>query len=231
MPAAFITATGTEIGKTYVTAGLAALLHRRGRKVGVLKPVVSGFDRQAWAGSDPALLLEAIGGTQSLAAIESIAPWRFVPPLSPDMAARQAGGAIDFSALAAFCRKAIEEAQDALLIEGIGGLMVPLTGEKTVLDLIAALAIRPVLVTGTYVGSLSHTLTALEVLQKRGMATPAIVLNETPDSAASPQATAASLRGFFKEGTIVILKRADPSANEAALAELANLLFPDAAAR
>lgn len=229
MPAVFVTATGTEIGKTYVTVGLARCLRQRGRKVAVLKPVVSGFDPQAAAASDPAVLLEAVGETPSLAAINSISPWRFTAPLSPDMAARRAGVAIDFAALVAFCREAAAHAEDVLLIEGIGGLMVPLDASSTVLDLIEALRIAPILVAGTYVGSLSHTLTALETMQRRGIGIGALVLNETPGSAASPDETAASLQNFCKATSILILKRGaaqvDANANAASFGKLTDLVL------
>ena len=83
MPAVFVTATGTDIGKTFVTVGLARALRERGRKVAVIKPVMTGFDRKAWAENDPALLLEAAGEIPNLARIEAIVPWRFGAPLSP----------------------------------------------------------------------------------------------------------------------------------------------------
>lgn len=77
MAALFITGTGTDIGKTYVTAGLIRALRASGRAVEVLKPVVSGFDPQAPDGSDPAVLLEALGMTWSAEALEHISPWQF----------------------------------------------------------------------------------------------------------------------------------------------------------
>jgi dethiobiotin synthetase len=221
MPAAFITAIGTDIGKTYVTAGLARCLIQRGRKVAVLKPVVSGFAANGWQASDPSVLLAAIGVTPSLAAVEAIAPWRWAPPVSPDMAARRSGTTLDFAALSAFCRDAIAKAEDMLLIEGIGGLMVPLTAQATVLDLIAALQLAPILVAGTYVGSLSHTLTALEVLQRRGLGVAAIVLNESPGSAAAPEETAASLKNFVKATPLISLRH-DATRTDAAKADVAN---------
>lgn len=224
MPAAFITATGTDIGKTFVTAGLARNLRAKGHQVAVRKPIVTGFDPEAWAGSDPALLLEAIGETPSLAAIEAIAPCRFVPPLSPDMAARRGAAMIDFAGIVAFCRSSLPEADDVLLIEGIGGLMVPLTQRESVIDLIAALDLPLILVTGTYVGSLSHTLTALEVVQRRGLSIAALVVNESAGSAASPEETAGSLNNFYKAATIFMLRRDAPVPNEASFAELANLV-------
>lgn len=235
MPAVFVTATGTEIGKTFVTAGLAAHLRRQGRKVAVIKPVVSGFDPKAAATSDPALLLEAVGQElgQELgqepclaAGIAAIAPWRFVAPLSPDMAARREGGAIDFVALVGFCRRAAETAEDVLLIEGIGGLMVPLTAAATVLDLVEALRIAPILVAGTYVGSLSHTLSALEVLKRRFMNLGALVLNETLGSAASPEETSESLRNFCGGTPVLTLRRGVAFENAENFARLADLLLP-----
>jgi dethiobiotin synthetase len=224
MPAVFVTATGTEIGKTYVTAGLARCLRGRGRKVAILKPIVSGFEEQDWQASDPAILLEALGETPSLAAINSIAPWRFKAPLSPDMAAAQEGKTIDFAALVSFCRNALASAEDVLLIEGIGGVMVPLTAEASVLDLLEALDIAPILVAGTYVGTLSHTLTALEAIERRGINLCALVLNETPGSVAALEATAASLQHFYKAGPIVILKRDAANANTAGFEILADRL-------
>ncbi len=225
MPAVFVTATGTEIGKTFVTAGLAACLRRQGRKVATLKPVVSGFDASAAEASDPALLLEALGQAPSLAAIAAMSPWRFTAPVSPDMAARREGGAIDFAALVAFCRSAVAQAEDVLLIEGIGGLMVPLTADATVLDLVEALRIAPILVAGTYVGSLSHTLTALEVLKRRFISIGALVLDETEDSLVSPEETSESLRNFSGATPILILKRGGAPQNAESFARLADLVL------
>lgn len=225
MPAVFVTATGTDIGKTFVGAGLARALRDKGRKVAVIKPVVSGFNPQAWAQSDPALLLEAAGEIPSLARIEAIAPWRFEAPLSPDMAAQRESKSIDFAALVSFCRSEAKKAEDVFMIEGIGGLMVPFTPDATVLDLVAALGIKPLVVAGTYVGSLSHTLTALAVLGQRALRPLALVLNESPQSAASPEETAASLRDFHPDLGIVILRRDSAPENAAAFAELAEILL------
>src|SRR5262245_55446687 len=104
MGALFITATGTDIGKTFVTAGLIRHLRESGRSVEALKPVVSGFEETNAAASDPAVLLAALG--RPMSDMESIAPWRFKTPLSPDMAAAREGRALDFAALVAFCRDA-----------------------------------------------------------------------------------------------------------------------------
>lgn len=231
MPAVFVTATGTDIGKTYVTAGLAQALRGEGLRVSIYKPVCSGFDPDNFAASDPAVLLRAMGETPSLAAIAAIAPWRFAAPLSPDMAAGREGRAIDFGAVQAFCEKAIAGAEntaavgEVVLIEGIGGLMVPLTRAETIADLIAALAIPTLLVTGTYVGSLSHTLTALDVMRMRKIAPVGLIVNETPGSAASLDETIATLRHFAPDVPSFGLTRNDAAANRGPFALVADCLL------
>lgn len=223
MPAIFITATGTEIGKTFVAAGLIRCLRRRGRGIAALKPVVSGFNADAGAGSDPAVLLKALGRKPSEVAIAAIAPWRFSAPLSPDVAAVLEGKPIDFSALVGFCEAEIAAAEDMLVIEGIGGLMTPLDAQATVLDLIEALRIPIILVAGTYLGTLSHVLTAFEVATDRGLDITALVLNETPASSVPIAATRASLTNFCGEVPIVALQRGDDD-NSATFEALADLL-------
>jgi dethiobiotin synthetase len=222
LAALYITATGTDIGKTFVSLGLIEALRRRGRKVAALKPIVTGFDEKNFSGSDPALLLKACGQAPDLAAIAKIAPWRFAAPLSPDMAAGLVGKAIDIAALARFCNTAIAGVDDALLIEGIGGLMVPLDAKTTICDLIATLDIPMLLIAGTYLGSLSHTLSALEVAQKRGLPIAALVVNETQDSAVPIEAVCESL-GHFWHGPIIALHR-DPARHAAVFERLAELL-------
>jgi dethiobiotin synthetase len=223
LAAIFITATGTEIGKTFVAAGLIGSLRRRGRKVAALKPVVSGFDPHASADSDPALLLKALGREPSEVAIAAIAPWRFSAPLSPDMAAARQGKPIDFAALVTFCRTAIDAAEDVLVIEGIGGLMVPFDAQSTVLDLIEALRIPIILLAGTYLGSLSHVLTAFEVATDRGLDVAALVLNETSGSSVPIEAIQASLTNFCGEVPTIRLTRGG-AGNAAAFEALADLL-------
>ncbi len=212
MPALFITATGTDIGKTFVTTGLIRALRAHGRQVVALKPIATGFDDQNFAGGDAALLLEACGRKVDFDAIAAISPWRFAAPLSPDMAAACEGKSIDVSTVLRFCTGAIAEAEDVLLIEGIGGLMVPLDAQSTVCDLIAALKAPTILVAGTYLGSLSHTLTALEVAQKRNLPIAALVLNETKNSSVAIEATQQTLSHFW-QGPIVTIPHGDLSAS------------------
>src|SRR5262245_43386351 len=96
MTAAFITATGTDIGKTFVTRGLIKHLRAQGRTVSALKPVVSGYEPAEAAGSDPGLLLAALGREVTEDTIADISPWRYAAPLSPHIAAAREGRTIEF---------------------------------------------------------------------------------------------------------------------------------------
>lgn len=220
MPAIFVTGAGTDVGKTYLTASLARHLRARGDLVDALKPVVSGFDPAAPEGTDPAILLEALGRKTTPGEWEAISPWRFQEPLSPDMAAQLENRTLDFEGLVAFCQSAITQ-PGHLLIEGIGGVMVPLDESHTVLDWMARLEIPIVLVGGTYLGTLSHILSAQNVVLNRGLDLRAIVVSETPGSSVSIEATCASLAHFAKAPLFALARRAAPdSRNLEALAQL-----------
>ena len=225
MTALFVTATGTDIGKTFVTAGLIRHIRAAGRAVGAIKPVVSGFDPDDWQESDPAVLLAALGRPVTLEEVEGVSPWRFKAPLSPHTAAQREGRAIAFQEVVAFCRRAMAARRGVLLVEGIGGVMVPLDDRHSVLDLMSMLRIPIILVAGSYVGTLSHTLTALEVVARRNLDIAAVVVSESNGSAASLDDTVATIQVFAETIEVVGLPRLPPGACEhAALAQLAGLL-------
>jgi dethiobiotin synthetase len=225
MTALFVTATGTDIGKTFVTAGLIRQLRGAGRAVAAIKPVVSGFEPDRWQDSDPAVLLAALGRPVTLEEIADISPWRFKAPLSPDMAATREGRAIAFQDVTELCRRAMSARRGVLLIEGIGGIMVPLDDRHTVLDWMSVLRIPIILVAGSYVGTISHTLTALEVLARRNLDVAAVVVSESAASAASLADTVATIQVFAQSIDVVGIPRLSPGACEhPAFARLATLL-------
>jgi dethiobiotin synthetase len=225
MTAVFVTATGTDIGKTFVTAGLIRHFRAAGRAADAVKPVVSGFDPAAWQDSDPAALLAALERPPVMEEVERISPWRFTAPLSPHMAARQEGRAIDYQEVVDFCRRAMAARRGVLLIEGVGGIMVPLDDRHTVLDWMTLLRIPIVLVAGTYVGTMSHTLTALEVLVRRNLDVAAVVISESEGSAASLVDTVATVERFAASIDVVGLPRLAPDAgDDPAFARIAALL-------
>lgn len=196
MTAIFITGTGTEVGKTFVAASLIRHLRQLGRSVEAIKPVVSGFDPERSATSDPGLLLQALGFPATLPNIERISPWRFRAPISPDAAARREGLRIDVDEVVAFCRSAVEQRQEILLIEGVGGIMVPLDEQRTILDVMMALRLPLILVAGSYLGTISHTLTALDALFRRDMSLLAIIVSETPGATVPLEETVAAIARF-----------------------------------
>jgi dethiobiotin synthetase len=221
MTSYFVTATGTDIGKTFVTAGLIRALRAKGEKVSALKPVVSGFDMATAALSDPGVLLGALNIPVTPEALEDMSPWRFAAPLSPDMAAAREGTSLDFDAIVALCQKAIAATLGTLFIEGVGGVMVPLDESHTVLDWMAALNLPLIMVTGSYLGTISHTLTALDVVARRGLTVKALVLNETGDGAVPIEETQAAIARFHPHLIITTIPRVkrplDAEANFAAL--------------
>jgi dethiobiotin synthetase len=203
----FVTSTGTDIGKTFVTAGLIRYLRESNQPVAALKPVVSGYDSSVVETSDPAVLLTAMGRRVTADEIAQIAPWRFRAPLSPDLAAAREGRSIDFDKLIAFSRAAIDATTGLLFIEGVGGIMVPLDPRRTVLDWMAALHIPLLLVVGGYLGTISHTLTALDVLAQRKLTIAAIIVSEKARDAVELDETVASIARFATGVEVVGLPR------------------------
>jgi dethiobiotin synthetase len=224
MPAYFVTGSGTDVGKTFVTAGLIRYLHSEDRVVDALKPIVSGFDPSQPGESDPAILLDALGREMTADELAQVSPWRFKAPLSPDMAAAAEGRPIGFSEVADFCRKAVVATKDVLLIEGVGGVMVPINANATQLDLMVALALPLIFVGGSYLGAISHTLSALEALRLHGLGLRAIVVSETPGSAVELGATASTLSNFTTAPLFALRRDATPAMREALFARLGALI-------
>jgi dethiobiotin synthetase len=197
MASYFITATGTGTGKTYVTAGLIKAGRELKKEIAAIKPVMSGYDPAEAAESDAGILLEAMGRPATPINVATISPWRFTAPLSPDMAGVREGKRVGFDDLLTFCKAAGAAARGPLLIEGVGGVAVPLNDDMLVADWIAALKIPALLVGGTYLGSISHTLSALGFLVQQNIKIAGVVLSESPASPVLPEETAATLERFI----------------------------------
>ncbi len=228
MTAFFITATGTDIGKTFVAAGLIRAFKQRGLDVQGLKPIASGYDPKTAAASDPGMLLAAMGEPVTEDNVARITPWRFAAPLSPDIAAARENRSIDFAALMAFSRKAIAADTGALLIEGVGGVMVPLGVPRTTLDWMLALNIPVVLVGGSYLGAISHTLSAVDVITRRNLRIAAIVVNESAGSTVALDETAAAITRYTSTSpsTIAPIVTIPRDADGKAFEKLAATLLP-----
>lgn len=172
---AFVTGTGTEVGKTVVAATIARTLAGEGRRVAVFKPAVTGLDEGVE--TDYELLRRASGSRQS---DEEIAPYRYGPPASPHLAAALAGEEIDPEGLRQAARAAAEGAEE-IVCEGVGGLLVPLTPTYLVRDLAADLGYPLIVVAGPGLGTINHTLLTVEAARAAGLEVAAIVLNPWPE--------------------------------------------------
>jgi dethiobiotin synthetase len=199
MSALVISGTDTGVGKTLVTAAIAAALHAGGTRVGVAKPVETGC-RTVDAGTadelfpeDAATLAAAADSTEPL---EVVCPYRFAEPLAPAVAAARAGTAIDFPALVrALAARASRH--DQLLVEGAGGLLVPITLTESYLDLARALRAPVLLVVGSRLGAINHALLSLEILAARNVATVGYVVSRlAPDADLAVATNTASLRAL-----------------------------------
>ncbi|MGH6965848.1 MAG: dethiobiotin synthase [Phenylobacterium sp.] len=180
MKRVFIAGAHTDVGKTFVACGLLRAAREAGLSVEALKPVASGFDPGDWNDSDPGRLLQALGRPLSETELDAMTPWRFTAPLAPPMAARLEGRSLGLPEIAEFCQaRAAESRAGLLVVEGVGGVMSPIAEQVTALQLMSALHYPVVLVGGSYLGAISHTLTALEVLRSRGLTIVGLVISQS----------------------------------------------------
>jgi dethiobiotin synthetase len=210
----FVTGAGTEIGKTYVTCALARQLRAAGRAVRAFKPVATGMvlpPDPAFHHSDTVQLLAAQGLPCDETTIDTCTPWRFAAPLSPDMAAAAEHRRLELAEISSWARGAIQQlaADTTVLIEGIGGVMSPIACDALNIDLIAALACPAILVGGSYLGAINHTLTALAALRSRAIDVRCLIVNETIDSPVDFDGTLASLARFAMDVALIRLRHGE----------------------
>lgn len=175
----FITATGTEIGKSFYLQKLCQEYHAKNIKFHAIKPIISGFDINDEQ-NDSTLILKSLNLDITEENLDKISPWRFKKPLSPNIAANLENKEIDLEKVINFCQKEINLAKKNnynLLIEGAGGLMTPINNQKTYLDLIKSLDVEVVLLTANYLGTISHSLSAIEVLKNKNIKISKIIFN------------------------------------------------------
>lgn len=170
----FITGTGTDVGKTVVTAGIAASAIAAGLRVAVIKPVQTGTDDYA---SDPDVIARLVPDLVRLPPELEI-PFRFRLAASPHLAAEREGRIIRMDEVAAVCRRAAESASaDVVLFEGAGGLMVPLNRNDTMLDLIRELGIPVILAADAGLGGINHAMLSIMAMREAGITMAGVVLN------------------------------------------------------
>lgn len=193
MTTVFIAGAGTEIGKTYVTTALIRRFREVGRGVQALKPVASGvppISDPAFAESDTARILSALDIPVTDASVAACSPWRYAAPLAPDQAAALEGQAPTLDEIVTWCLERMEACAETLVIEGVGGIMSPVTDEATGLGWLWSLACPAILVSGSYLGAISHALTAYETCRAADIPVLAIVVNESLGAPTPPESVA-----------------------------------------
>lgn len=218
MRGCFVTGTDTGVGKTFVACAIVAALRHAGVRVAPFKPVVTGV-----AEPDPVwpmdhVMLAGMGGVSP----ETVAPHRFPEPVSPHLAAELAGTAIDPAQLATAARAAAENAE-VLVVEGVGGLLVPLTADTSIRDLARELALPMVVAARPGLGTINHTLLTIEAARAAGLDVRAVVLSGWPTDPTpmeqSNRATIARL-GDIEVATLPVIDHPDPARFTAAGATL-----------
>jgi dethiobiotin synthetase len=195
MRALLITGTDTGVGKTFVGCGIAATLSARGKTVGVLKPAETGCNlRDGELYPEDALRLAAFA--RSSLPLDLICPYRFAPPVAPSVAAEMTGATIEPERILSYFRQIVAQ-HDFTIVEGAGGLLVPLVGRYTFADLARDLAIPLLVVVGSKLGALNHTLLTLYCAQVKALPVYGYILNHpTPTSDHAIQTNAHTLTGL-----------------------------------
>lgn len=163
-----VVGTGTDVGKTVVTAGLTRWFRERGHDARAIKPAQTGHPPD----DDAGFVAAACGDTDA-----ATCPRSLEPALAPRVAADVAGEELSYDEIREACQREIART-DLPLVEGIGGLRVPLAGDREVIDLVADLGATAVVVTRSGLGTLNHTALTVEALERRGVDVPGIVCNE-----------------------------------------------------
>ena len=192
MTAYFVTGTDTGVGKTFVSCALLHALARRHPRVVGMKPVAAGLvpTPEGWDSED-AIALRAASTVRVPPGLDS--PVRLPDPLSPHLAAERAGTRIDIAHLVA-CQRELAQHADAMVVEGAGGFLVPLSPQHTGGDLAQALGLPVLLVVGLRLGCLNHALLSAEAIRARGLTLAGWVANRIDPAMAAADDNIAFLR-------------------------------------
>ncbi|HEX8073619.1 MAG TPA: dethiobiotin synthase [Thermoleophilaceae bacterium] len=204
----FVTGTDTGVGKTVAAAAICAALAARGERVAAFKPVVTGLDEEPgeWP-RDHELLASVASAGQSP---EDVAPMRFGPAVSPHYAAELADETLEPLDLARAARAAGQGA-DALIVEGVGGLMVPLTPGYLIRDFALDVGLPLVVASRPGLGTISHTLLTIEAARTAGLDVRAVVLTPWPDEPTAMQESNRATIATLGEAAVSTLPPTSPS--------------------
>jgi len=170
----FITATDTDIGKTYVCAGLAHSLKKLDIDVGIMKPFACGVKQKTGFSSNDLTILSKAAMVND--AEELLNPFFFPIPASPYTAAKNFGVKIDINYLMKCFRK-LDKIHDVVLVEGIGGIMTPILKEYAIIDLIKDLDANTIIVTSSKIGTINHTILTCNMCKNMKISVKGLIIN------------------------------------------------------
>lgn len=206
MRGVFVTGTDTEVGKTVLAAAICAAAVAKGVKVAAFKPVVTGMDEPAtdWP-RDHELLAEVAGSGQSPS---EVAPYTFGPAVSPHLAQALSEAQVSPDALVEAARTEAAKA-DAVVVEGVGGLLVPLTNDYLVRDFAGELSLPVVIAARPGLGTISHSLLTIEAARAVALRIQAVVLTPWPDEPSAMERSNMETIERFGEVPVIGLPRTD----------------------
>ncbi|QOV91330.1 dethiobiotin synthase [Humisphaera borealis] len=202
IPSIFVTGTDTGVGKTVIAGAIADWFRRRGSRVAVLKPAATGcVHRREGLVSEDAEFLAACADARF--PLDLICPQRYEEPLAPAVAAERAKQPLDWDAIDRSIRLMSRES-DVMIVEGVGGVMVPMDAKHTVLDMAVWLGAPAVIVARPHLGTINHTLLTAEALRSRSVKIAGVVINQYRTDGASV-AEETNGRAIEKWGKLSIL--------------------------
>jgi dethiobiotin synthetase len=201
-PGLFVTATDTGVGKTVVSAAIASYFRHRGRRAGVCKPAATGCrtDREGLISEDAEFLAHHADSDFPL---DLVCPQRYTEPLAPAVAAEREKRPLDWESIDRSLRL-ISSRSDVTIVEGVGGILVPMDARHTVLDMARWLALPTVIVARPNLGTINHTLLTIQALRSANVPIAGVVINRYPaDGAGVAEET--NPRAIEKWGKVPVL--------------------------
>ena len=207
----FLTGTDTEIGKTFITCALLQHGQKLGLKVAGIKPIAAGTD--ALGKNEDVEQIRAASNVSLPDA--TLNPYCFSAAVAPHIAADEAGISIDFAKITAACESAREQA-DLVIVEGVGGFIVPLGANQDSADLAVTLGLPIILVVGMRLGCINHALLTAEAINQRGLKIAGWVANRIDPSMARFDENLATLQRLIKAPLLGVVPRLPPGDQHAA---------------
>lgn len=173
----FITATDTDIGKTYISGAIAAALRLRGINTGVMKPVASGAvygEDGILRSEDASFLMEAAAFSE--ASRQEVNPVCLLPALTPAVAAVESGTVIEPKQLVKACKNMLRK-KEFTIIEGVGGILAPIWEDYLVADMVRDLALPVLVITRPNLGTINHTVLTVDYAQRHGIQVRGVIVN------------------------------------------------------